>query len=44
MPVYVDSLSRIIDFVEQLAAADTAASSPWPTPSPTRCSGCVPTP
>ena len=24
MPVYVESLSRIIDFVEQLAAADTA--------------------
>ena len=25
MPVYVDSLSRIIDFVEQLAAPATAA-------------------
>ena len=28
MPVYVESLSRIIDFVEQLAAADTAGVEP----------------
>ena len=28
MPVYVDSLSRIIDFVEQLSAADTGGVEP----------------
>jgi len=32
MPVYVDSLSRIIDFVEQLAAADTGAVEPMAHP------------
>lgn len=32
MPVYVDSLSRIIDFVEQLAAADTGATEPMAHP------------
>jgi aspartyl-tRNA(Asn)/glutamyl-tRNA(Gln) amidotransferase subunit C len=32
MPVYVDSLSRIIDFVEQLAAADTAGVEPMAHP------------
>jgi aspartyl-tRNA(Asn)/glutamyl-tRNA(Gln) amidotransferase subunit C len=32
MPVYVDSLSRIIDFVEQLAAADTAGTEPMAHP------------
>jgi aspartyl-tRNA(Asn)/glutamyl-tRNA(Gln) amidotransferase subunit C len=32
MPVYVDSLSRIIDFVEQLAAADTAGIEPMAHP------------
>ncbi len=28
MPVYVDSLSKIIDFVEQLSAADTSGVEP----------------
>jgi len=32
MPVYVDSLSRIIDFVEQLAAADTEGVEPMAHP------------
>jgi aspartyl-tRNA(Asn)/glutamyl-tRNA(Gln) amidotransferase subunit C len=32
MPVYVDSLSRIIDFVEQLAAAETGAVEPMAHP------------
>jgi aspartyl-tRNA(Asn)/glutamyl-tRNA(Gln) amidotransferase subunit C len=32
MPVYVESLSRIIDFVEQLAAADTAGVDPMAHP------------
>jgi aspartyl-tRNA(Asn)/glutamyl-tRNA(Gln) amidotransferase subunit C len=32
MPVYVDSLSRIIDFVEQLTAADTAGVEPMAHP------------
>jgi len=32
MPVYVDSLSRIIDFVEQLAAADTTGVQPMAHP------------
>jgi aspartyl-tRNA(Asn)/glutamyl-tRNA(Gln) amidotransferase subunit C len=32
MPVYVDSLSRIIDFVEQLAAADTDGVEPMAHP------------
>jgi len=32
MPVYVDSLSRIIDFVEQLSAADTGAAEPMAHP------------
>jgi aspartyl-tRNA(Asn)/glutamyl-tRNA(Gln) amidotransferase subunit C len=32
MPVYVDSLSRIIDFVEQLAAAETAGVEPMAHP------------
>jgi aspartyl-tRNA(Asn)/glutamyl-tRNA(Gln) amidotransferase subunit C len=32
MPVYVDSLSRIIDFVEQLSAADTAGVEPMAHP------------
>jgi aspartyl-tRNA(Asn)/glutamyl-tRNA(Gln) amidotransferase subunit C len=32
MPVYVDSLSRIIDFVEQLSAADTAGVDPMAHP------------
>ena len=32
MPVYVDSLSRIFSFVEQLNAADTAAVSPMAHP------------
>jgi aspartyl-tRNA(Asn)/glutamyl-tRNA(Gln) amidotransferase subunit C len=32
MPVYVDSLSRIIDFVEQLAAADTTDVEPMAHP------------
>jgi aspartyl-tRNA(Asn)/glutamyl-tRNA(Gln) amidotransferase subunit C len=32
MPVYVDSLSRIIDFVEQLASADTAGVEPMAHP------------
>jgi aspartyl-tRNA(Asn)/glutamyl-tRNA(Gln) amidotransferase subunit C len=32
MPVYVGSLSRIIDFVEQLAAADTAGVEPMAHP------------
>jgi aspartyl-tRNA(Asn)/glutamyl-tRNA(Gln) amidotransferase subunit C len=32
MPVYVDSLSRIIDFVEQLAAADTDHVEPMAHP------------
>jgi aspartyl-tRNA(Asn)/glutamyl-tRNA(Gln) amidotransferase subunit C len=32
MPVYVDSLSRIIDFVEQLAAADTGGVEPMAHP------------
>jgi aspartyl-tRNA(Asn)/glutamyl-tRNA(Gln) amidotransferase subunit C len=32
MPVYVDSLSRIIDLVEQLAAADTAGVEPMAHP------------
>ena len=31
-PNYVDSLSRIIDFVEQLAAADTAGVEPMAHP------------
>ncbi len=32
MPVYVDSLSRIIEFVEQLSAADTADVEPMAHP------------
>jgi len=32
MPVYVDSLSRIIEFVEQLSAADTASVLPMAHP------------
>ena len=32
MPVYVDSLSRIIDFVEQLSSADTADVEPMAHP------------
>jgi aspartyl-tRNA(Asn)/glutamyl-tRNA(Gln) amidotransferase subunit C len=32
MPVYVDSLSRIIDFVEQLAAAGTSGVEPMAHP------------
>jgi aspartyl-tRNA(Asn)/glutamyl-tRNA(Gln) amidotransferase subunit C len=32
MPVYVESLSRIIDFVEQLSAADTAGVDPMAHP------------
>jgi len=32
MPVYVDSLSRIIDFVEQLAAAETTGVEPMAHP------------
>jgi aspartyl-tRNA(Asn)/glutamyl-tRNA(Gln) amidotransferase subunit C len=32
MPVYVDSLSRIIDFVEQLSAAETAGVEPMAHP------------
>jgi len=32
MPVYVDSLSRIIDFVKQLSAADTGDVEPMAHP------------
>jgi aspartyl/glutamyl-tRNA(Asn/Gln) amidotransferase C subunit len=32
MPVYVDSLSRIIDFVEQLSTADTSGVEPMAHP------------
>ncbi len=32
MPVYVDSLSRIIDFVEQLSAAYTGGTEPMAHP------------
>jgi len=32
MPVYVGSLSRIIDFVEQLSAADTSGVEPMAHP------------
>ena len=32
LPVYVDSLSSIIDFVEQLAGADTAGVTPMAHP------------
>ena len=32
MPVYVDSLSRIIEFVEQLASADTNGVEPMAHP------------
>ena len=32
MPVYVDSLSKIIDFVEQLARADTEGVPPMAHP------------
>ena len=32
MPVYVDSLSRIIDLVEQLATADTGGVEPMAHP------------
>jgi aspartyl-tRNA(Asn)/glutamyl-tRNA(Gln) amidotransferase subunit C len=32
MPVYVESLSRIIDFVEQLSSADTANVDPMAHP------------
>ena len=32
MPVYVESLSRIIDFVEQLSAVDTAGVEPMAHP------------
>jgi len=32
MPVYVDSLSRIIDFVEHLSAADTTDVEPMAHP------------
>jgi aspartyl-tRNA(Asn)/glutamyl-tRNA(Gln) amidotransferase subunit C len=32
MPVYVDSLSRIFDLVEQLATADTAGVEPMAHP------------
>ena len=32
LPVYVDSLSRIIDFVEQLSAASTAGVEPMAHP------------
>ena len=39
VPVYVDSLSKIFDFVAQLNAADTASVEPMAHP-PTRCSAC----
>jgi aspartyl-tRNA(Asn)/glutamyl-tRNA(Gln) amidotransferase subunit C len=32
LPVYVDRLSRIIDFVEQLSAADTSGVAPMAHP------------
>jgi aspartyl-tRNA(Asn)/glutamyl-tRNA(Gln) amidotransferase subunit C len=32
LPAYVDSLSKILSFVEQLSAADTAAVSPMAHP------------
>ncbi len=32
MPVYVDSLSRIVDFVDQLAAVDTSRVEPMAHP------------
>jgi aspartyl-tRNA(Asn)/glutamyl-tRNA(Gln) amidotransferase subunit C len=32
MPVYVDSLSKILSFVEQLSAADTSAVEPMAHP------------
>jgi aspartyl-tRNA(Asn)/glutamyl-tRNA(Gln) amidotransferase subunit C len=32
LPVYVDSLSRIIDFVEQLSAAETGSVEPMAHP------------
>jgi aspartyl-tRNA(Asn)/glutamyl-tRNA(Gln) amidotransferase subunit C len=32
LPVYVDSLSSIIDFVEQLASADTSGVTPMAHP------------
>ncbi|HSN71040.1 MAG TPA: Asp-tRNA(Asn)/Glu-tRNA(Gln) amidotransferase subunit GatC [Steroidobacteraceae bacterium] len=32
MPVYVDSLSKILSFVEQLSAAETAAIQPMAHP------------
>ncbi|MCZ8131869.1 MAG: Asp-tRNA(Asn)/Glu-tRNA(Gln) amidotransferase subunit GatC [Steroidobacteraceae bacterium] len=32
LPVYVDSLSKILSFVEQLSAADTAAVEPMAHP------------
>lgn len=32
MPVYVDSLSKIVNFVEQLNAADTSAVQPMAHP------------
>jgi len=32
LPVYTDSLSKILSFVEQLAAADTAAVEPMAHP------------
>jgi len=32
LPVYVDSLSKIIDFVEQLSAADTEGVEPMAHP------------
>ena len=32
LPVYVDSLSKIIDFVEQLSAADTSGVEPMAHP------------
>ena len=43
MPVYVDSLSKILSFVEQLNAADTTPWSRWRIRSPIRCSACAPT-
>ncbi len=42
IPVYQESLSRIIDFVGELDRADTAGVEPMAHPLPGSRSGCAP--
>src|SRR5215510_13978118 len=43
LPQYVDSLSRILNFVEQLDRADTSKVEPMANPCTARPSACGPT-